>query len=243
MYFIDIHCHLLPALDDGAFYDDEAVRMAEQAYSAQTQCIVCTPHNKPKGNYSLRTLLETFHRVCNLLKSEQIPVKLFLGQEIFLGNDYRATISSLKKGELLTINRSAYPLVEFSPTEAYVSVCKKIDALCAEGFVPIVAHPERYRFVQNDPNTALGLKKHGAVLQVNKGSLEGTFGDEAEITILRLLDMCVADILASDAHSPYVRTTPLRDTHEWLSERCSHDYANLLLFRNPQNVLKNLPLK
>ncbi len=239
---IDIHCHILPGLDDGAFHDAEALQMAAQASAAMTRCMVCTPHDPPKGVYPLRRLLEVFHHLCSLLRSEGIPLRLFLGQEILLSRDYLKVIDKLKRGYLLTINRSVYPLVEFPPTEGVASMCKKLDALCAEGFSPIVAHPERYRHIQDSPEEVRRLKKHGAFLQLNKGSLEGTFGEAAEATALYILDARLADVFASDAHSPYVRTTPLRDVHEWLGERYSTDYANLLLRQNPKSILKNAPL-
>lgn len=102
-----------------------------------------------------------------------------------------------------------------------------------------MAHPERYAFVAETPEAADQLKATGAFLQLNKGSLKGAFGRTAFQTAHRLLAERKADFIASDAHSPYVRTPYLGDAHELVSEHYSIDYADFLLRDNPFRVIRN----
>ncbi|MGN1346712.1 MAG: tyrosine-protein phosphatase [Eubacteriales bacterium] len=238
MYMLDLHCHLLPGLDDGAFQEEETLQMAAMAAAGCTRGIVCTPH-APASAYSLRELLGTFQRVRTLLAENRIPVQLYLGQEIFVDHDYRNLPEKFARRELLTINQSIYPLVEFHPRETEESVCRKLAFLASGGCVPIVAHPERYAFLQQDDSAANRLRQTGALLQVNKDSLQGGFGPAAAHAANVLLRGRMADFVASDAHGPYARTTPLREIHERISEEYSLEYADMLLRVNPIRVLKN----
>lgn len=235
----DLHCHLLPGLDDGAFTDEESLQMAEIAVQGHTKAIVCTPHVQCQTPSSIRELLYPFHRLCVRLKENDIPLQLFLGQEIFVDDSYRTLPSRLKQKQLLTINHSSYPLVEFDPRSTEISVLKKLVFLKENGYTPITAHPERYAFLQRDLSAADRLHEHGALLQVDKDSITGMFGSSAARTAAFLLQTRKADFAASDAHSPYQRTPSLRDMHAYLSERYSIEYADHLLSINPRKVLKN----
>lgn len=239
MQMYDIHCHLLPGLDDGAFAEDESLKMAEIAVKGRTQGIVCTPHVQCQAPSSIRELLYAFHRLCVRLKEINSPLRLFLGQEIYLDDSYRTLPSKLKQKQLLTINHSAYPLVEFSPRSTEISVLKKIAFLKENGYTPIAAHPERYAFLQSDLSAADRLHEHGALLQVDKDSMTGMFGSSAARTAASLLQNRKADFVASDAHSPYQRTPSLRDMHAYLSEQYSIEYTEYLLCINPRKVLNN----
>lgn len=239
MLIYDIHCHILPGLDDGAFFIDESLQMAKMAESHRSAGIVCTPHMLPNSKYDRQTLLGVFRQTCAALRNDGIKVKLALGQEIFLNENYKTTLSSLESGELFTINHSVYPLVEFNPLENINNVYAMTEDLISRGFVPIIAHPERYEFAAEDYRTLSRLKNLGALLQINKGSITGFFGRSAKRISDYMLEERMADFIASDAHSPYRRTPPLEETHEIIAEYYSIDYANHLLSENPLRVLKN----
>lgn len=239
MLFHDIHCHILPGLDDGAFYMDESLQMARMASSHRSGIIVCTPHRMSDSHYSRQTLLSVFRQTCAAVRSNNINLKLALGQEIFLDDDYRTTLAALESGELFTINHSVYALVEFHPYEKTQSVYTMLNDLISRGITPIVAHPERYEFVAEDYRVLNRLKDMGTLLQINKGSITGFFGRGAKRIAQHLLDGRMADFVASDAHSPYRRTPSLEEVHEIISEQYSIRYANHLLCGNPLRVLKN----
>lgn len=235
----DLHCHILYGVDDGADTIAEALEMAEIAGDGGTRGIVVTPHS-----YSSPTELNFWdadmkNRFSNLQKEiddHGLDIKLFPGQEIFGRGDF---IEHLISGELITINSSRYPLIEFPFTVRSKYVLEKMQQLIAEGFVPVIAHPERYTFVSENFDSLTELKKMGCLVQVNTGSFKGIFGHTAKNISEKILDKRMADVVASDAHSPFVRSPFLADAHEYISETYSTDYAERLLSRNPKAIIHN----
>ncbi len=236
---LDIHCHICYGSDDGAENLETAAEMVGQAYRHGTVGIAATPHCNIPGSYANYwgdALHEKVTRLREELKARQIPVEIYSGQEIFCTNQ---TARLLREGELITLNHSRYPLVEFDFFEFSDSVYEKLRMLVAEGYVPVVAHPERYAFVSEEEEAVYKLKNIGCLLQINKGSLEGRFGRNAFFASRRLLELRQADVIASDAHSPYMRTPNMQNTHELICEEYSYDYADLLLEENPRRIIRD----
>lgn len=236
---IDIHCHILPGLDDGSDNIEESVRMARLAVDGGTRAIIATPHSNIPGSYQNhcdKAYVIAFRDLQKRLEEEKIPLKILPGHEIFAAENF---IELIKSKKLLTLNNSVYPLVEFGFTEHSDSVFEKIEMLLAEGFTPIVAHPERYAFTAEDIFAPFRLKNMGCLLQINKGSLKGSFGREAYFASHAIIENELADFIASDAHSPYMRTPFLADAYDIVSEIRSENYAELLLVQNPIKVLQN----
>lgn len=235
----DIHCHLMAGVDDGADIPDESVRMLRLAASGRTGGIVCTPHCNIPGSYQNYYSPE-FDRQIRILRhtaAEQgIPVRIYPGQEVFLAGDFPRLI---REGKIVTLNRSVYMLCEFDPYESLSGICRKLERAAAEGCVPIVAHPERYLCVAEDASAADRIRAAGALLQLNKGSLKGAFGPDAQRVAHHLLSRRKADFVASDAHSPYMRTPFLADAHEMICELYSMEYSDFLLRDNPLRVIQN----
>lgn len=234
---IDIHCHIIPGIDDGAGNAHDATEMARLAAASGIRAMIATPHCHIPGvcaNYWSDAMENRFRQIRQELSRREIPVALYPGQEVFMSGP---VTELLRQGKLITLNRSRYLLVEFDPEESASLACRKLAQVAAEGYVPIVAHPERYGFVSEQPETVYKMKEMGALLQINKGSLKGRFGIHAMRTADRLLSRRQADFVASDAHSQYSRTPWLADAHELLCERYSADYARLLLSTNPKKVI------
>ncbi|MGM9642193.1 MAG: tyrosine-protein phosphatase [Eubacteriales bacterium] len=239
MRFYDIHCHILPGLDDGAFFPDETVKMAELASRRGTECIVCTPHFYPDGRYGLAQLTDAFDQARNALSDAGVRLELLPGQEIYLDEDYLEAIALLKAERLLTLNRTVYPLIEFDPLISERAVFAALNEIFAAGLVPVIAHPERYAFVAEDTENLYRLKRTGAILQMNKGSIAGAFGHGAARVADMMIREHLADVAASDAHSPYRRTPALDEFHRWMCEEISEDYADILVSINPLHIIKN----
>lgn len=233
---IDLHCHILPGLDDGAFSIDESLMMAEAAFESGTRGIVCTSHSGP---YSRDELFSAFSELQHALRRFGIPIEIYTGQEIYLTEHFSMQIRDIEEGYPVTINNTAYLLVEFDPMAHSRILKDAVDRLSAGGFIPIIAHPERYRAIAEDVFLAQRLKAAGALLQLNKGSLKGAFGYDAMRAATYMLDERMADFIASDAHSPYERTPKLREVHAYVSEQYSIDYADRLLRDNPACVVGN----
>lgn len=235
----DLHCHILFGVDDGADSAEESLRMARIAAEGGTRGIVATPHCNI-SEYDRNEWTSEFTKKLVMLNSTlaefDIPLKIYPGQEIFCGSNVSQLIRS---GRLLTINGSRYVLVEFDFGEYAENVYSRLESIIAEGYVPIVAHPERYGFLQEDPDAVYRLKNMGCFLQLNKGSLKGGFGRGAYLAANNMLRSQFADFVASDAHGPFVRTPSLSEAHEYISDIFSADYADVLFKKNPARVLKN----
>lgn len=236
---VDIHCHVLYGTDDGSFDLTESLEMLELAQRGGTEVVVATPHCNIPGmppNYWCDEHSKKLDTLNSALKDENMKISVVSGQEIFAT---RETARLLTEGKLITLNSSRYALIEFDFGEYSIEAYSILESVIAEGYVPIVAHPERYGFVYEEDDAARRLKDMGCLLQVNKGSLKGSFGMKAKKTAYRLLDRSFADFVASDAHGPYVRTPFLADAHEAVASIYSDDYARLLFTENPSLVLKN----
>ena len=236
---IDIHCHILYGVDDGSFNLEETVKMAGIAEKGGTQAIIATPHSNATDSYINHWndgFDEKIALINKTLAERGIDITVYRGQEIFCAGRYAELLS---EGNLITLNNSRYPLVEFGFHEDSDEAYAMAERLTAEGYVPIVAHPERYGFVFEEDDAAERLKSIGCLLQINKGSLKGSFGFQAQRVAHRLLEDGFADFVASDAHSPYMRTPFLANAREMISEEYSPDYAELLLSENPRLVIEN----
>jgi len=240
---VDLHCHILPEVDDGAASPEESCAMAELAAESGVTDICATPHcNVPGGpeNLDSPALRRVFVDFARLLQAREIPVRLHAGMEVFVTPD---TPELLRQGKLLTLGGSRYLLTEFGFDESPEYVCDMLSALRSEGVTPVIAHPERYRFVQADRKLLSRWVREGYVLQINKGSLFGMFGRRAAETAHWCLGEGCVHLIASDAHSPFRRTTRLRDVWEYAADLDSPAIADFLLRDNPARILADRPIR
>lgn len=235
---IDLHCHILPNVDDGSETEEASLEMAAMAVSSEVTDIIATPHCNVPMEECLWTedMRKAVARMNRLLEEKQIPLKLHPGMEIF-GTPETAEL--LENGMLTTLADSRYPLIEF-PFQDYAREATGIlDSVLGLGLRPIVAHPERYDYVQDDPGLINLWTDMGCLLQINRGSLMGRFGRHPEALSHALVGRGFAAFVASDAHSPGMRTPWLKDVEELLTREYSPGTAQELLTDNPQRVLKN----
>ena len=235
----DIHCHILDGVDDGAYCLSDSVEMARIASESGTRFIVATPHANAPGmpeNAWDDAFTQKLAALNAALTKEHIPVTVLSGQEIFCAG---GVLPRLRSGALITLNASRYVLIEFDFPARSEAIMDQCEELIAAGYVPVIAHPERYEALKEDEQIAYILKKMGCLLQLNKGSLFGAFGRGAQNTAHGFLSGGLADIVASDAHSPYMRTPFMADAHEMVSEFYSLDYAELLFRENPGLLIEN----
>ncbi len=239
---IDLHAHLLPGLDDGARSWEEAVEMAQTAAESGIEMAAATCHANLPGRVTAglaREYRSRLEKLKDLLKEYRIPLELMEGMEIMDGPDL---IRKLKREELLTINHSRYVLVETRLDAPAWQIYRMLDHLLEAEYLPILAHPERYRCVQRIPAHIREWEDMGAVLQIDKGSVFGRFGEAAMDTAGYMLSRGLAHLAASDAHRADMRTmrlTPLRDL---LASRYGSECPELLLRENPGRVLSGEPI-
>ena len=113
------------------------------------------------------------------------------------------------------------------------------NGIISDGYIPIIAHPERYGFVQENPQSVLKLRSLGSLIQLNAGSIIGDFGFHAMRSAKVMLENRLADFVASDAHSPYSRTSDFTGAHEIVCGYFGYDYADKIFINNPLNVINN----
>lgn len=236
---VDIHCHILPGVDDGSGNMSDSIEMAQLAARQGTKKIIVTPHcnaDSHKRNCWDSEMENKFVSLQLQLKQKNIPIEIFPGQEIFLSGGF---IDGIKQGKFITLNNSAYVLVELDIRESAAAAYSKLHRIISEGFIPILAHPERYEFVHEQNDAIYKIKETGSLIQVNKGSIKGSFGFRAQKAALEIIDTRQADFIASDAHSQYSRTPVLAGVHEFICEKFSSEYADFLIKHNPVRVIAN----
>ena len=239
---IDIHAHILPGMDDGAEDTQEMLEMAKLAVSSGVTAIVATPHVNFPGvydNYYDETYMEAFRWTEEKLCEAGIPLQLYMGMEVFVTPDVPRL---LEKGVLLTINGGRYLLVEFAFDEEPEYVQDMLRKIAECKVCPVIAHPERYDFLQDNPGLAYEWKKQGYVLQANKGSFTGRFGRRARRMAYYLLDNQLLSVVASDCHGCYQRTPYMLDAYEELSRNYPKEYLNKLFEENPKRICQNMAI-
>lgn len=236
---IDIHVHILPGMDDGAEDLQDTIEMARLAVDSGVRGMVATPHCNLPGvydNYYGDEYIEVFQRVQRVLKAQKIPLQLYPGMEVFVTSEVPKLLT---EGKLLTINAGHYMLVEFAFEEEPEYVEMMLKKIYNMGICPVIAHPERYVCVQQNPQIAYHWKKMGYQIQINKGSFIGRFGREARYTAYRLLSHNLVTTIASDGHSPYQRTPYMLDAYKELTKEYSKEHLNVLFKENPVRICQD----
>ena len=239
---IDIHSHILPGLDDGSqdFHDTlEMIRLAEKSGIA---AMIATPHCNIPGryeNYFGEAYKDAVRSVREAVRREGLSVQIFPGMEAFGTSELPKL---LQDGKIMTLNQGRYLLVEF----AFEEDPEFVDGLLAElreiGVIPVIAHAERYRFVQENPEIVYNWRMRGYPIQLNKGSFKGSFGRSAMEMAYRLMDHHLVSVIASDAHGPYQRTPYMADVYEDLLGGYPEQYLEMLFKENPGRICKSEPI-
>ena len=222
---VDIHAHILPGLDDGSKSMAMSLEMAELALRSGVTDLIATPHSNQRRrfeNYASDALQGSFLRLQETLRRERLDLRVYPGMEVFATPDL---VELYRAGKLLTLANSRYLLVEFSFSEEIDFIWSILRGLLEIGVTPIVAHPERYDALQNLPDILCDWVDAGVHLQINKGSLFGSFGTPAERMAVAMLQHDLVSFVASDAHRADRRTPVLSDAFHWLSLNMSERIA------------------
>lgn len=198
---IDLHCHILPGLDDGAASLEDSLAMARAARDDGIKTIVATPHlfrgSLSTDNFAL--IEERRRELGEALAKNNVAVEVKAGAEVHISHNLIDEIRAHRNS--LTINGSAYMFIEFPSGHIYPGVKKLIFDLMSEGIIPIIAHPERNSVFARHPGLLYDLVKMGALAQANGGSLTGVYGREAGDAAIHFLKWNLIHFLASDAHN------------------------------------------
>lgn len=239
---IDLHCHIIPYIDDGAYSAHLACAMARHARKSGVSAIVATPHCDigSRPNYRDREYFIVLGMFRALLKQTGIDITILPGAEIFVRpSDIRELIEG---NRLVTLNHSRYLLVEFPFDCSGKVISQLLDTIAQCGLVPVVAHPERYDAVQRKPQLVARWFSQGYIIQVNKGSLLGRLGSGAALCSNHLLHHGLVHVIASDAHDMKYRPTGFQALIPILEDQIGSEYLQLLLHTNPLRIISDQPI-
>lgn len=233
--FVDIHTHILPGVDDGAPDMSRAIAMLQRAWEQGTGAVVLTPHYRGRFRDNVRSKLEPVYQ--QLVREAQ---KACPGMELYLGCEvgYEMDISEkLADGSVLCINGTRYVLLEFHDTAFRSMFLEGVLELLNFGYIPILAHVERYEAFYLHRTLARELVELGALLQINAESVIGKMGFGTKRFCRRLMRSRLVHFIGSDAHDEDLRPPELTLCFEKISRKYGRPYAQLLLGGNARTVL------
>lgn len=205
---IDTHLHILPGIDDGPETMQEAILLARALIEEGIDSAIATPHyNDEFPHRSAEEIRERVSAMQRELNQQGIPLRLFAGHEVLIKP---GLVEDIQAGRISTLNGSRYLLLELWNNSWMPETERVIFQLRASDIVPIIAHPERYRPIQQDPQRLASLLRYGALAQITVGSLTGMQGNTTRRTAETLLKKGLIHCLASDAHDLRKRPPRLR---------------------------------
>lgn len=234
---IDLHCHILPGIDDGASDSSVSLAMARALVMQGVTDVACTPHILP-GLYhnSGPSIREATQQLQGLLDQEAIPLHLLTGADVHMAPDF---IAGLRSGRLLTIADSHYVLVEPPHHTAPPQLEDFFFNLLVAGYVPILTHPERLSWVPSRYEIIKRLVRTGVWMQITAGSFAGAFGRNALYWAERMLDEGCVHLIATDAHDAERRPPDLAAGRELVAKRVGPEEAQRLVLTRPMGILKD----
>lgn len=237
MGFADIHTHLLHDVDDGPAYLSEALAIVRIARDNGTRTIVFTPHYRGKFRKVNTVWIEERF---NEIKEE--AAKIMPDMKLYLGSEVRYEMDAGKKllsGRVKTINGTSYALIEFGTTSLKNEIIAGTAEIFRNGFIPIIAHIERYDVCRNDDALVNELLTMGALIQINADSVMGKNGHAIKKYCHRLLEAGCVHFVASDAHDKTSRPPHLRDCFLYIHKKYGAEYASQLFYHNAKAMLDN----
>jgi protein-tyrosine phosphatase len=230
---IDLHTHILPGFDDGASSWEEAREMLLQAEEDGITDLVATPHILGPADLGREEEMgELFAQLKRIKEAERLKLRLHLGAEIYAHHEMRLDRPFLTLG-----GNRRYFLVEFPMDSVPPFAEEQFFALMLDGYVPIVAHPERNLAVVRNSAIVEALVERGVLLQVNSGSLRGVFGPETRRVAEQLVEARLVHVVASDAHGASARRPRLREAFALVSRKWGEETATRLFIDNPRHIL------
>ncbi len=239
---IDLHCHILPELDDGSFSVEESLAMARAAIADGIKTLVATPHTL-NGVYlnSTRMVTDQVARLREIFLTEKLDLDLRSGSEAHISIQMAERVAS---GEIATINNNGrYVLVEFPVQAVPLGFQEELFHLKLGGITPIISHPERNMILQQRPEFLYDLVAMGCLLQITAMSITGELGQDAMKCANKLLDCRLAHVIATDAHSSMNRPPILSPGVETAANILgSVAEAEAMVTTRPGDILAGCPL-
>lgn len=234
---IDFHTHILPNIDDGSRSIEETFNLIKEAKNVGFEAIISTSHymekyyetNAPEREVWINAIYEN-------LRAKNIDINLYLGNEIYLSENI---IKLLEEGKASTINDTSYVLFEMPLNAEPMNLYDVIYEMMQYKLVPILAHPERYSFVQKEPELIYDLIEKGVLMQANFGSILGIYGEKTQIIIRKFLESNMIHFLGTDVHRQNSIYPRVPEALEEITKIIGNEKMKELTEINPRLVLHN----
>ncbi len=234
---IDIHSHIIPNVDDGARSVEETFNILKEAQEAGFTDVILTSHfllNYYETN--AQELIFWKEKLQEVLKKQGTKINLHSGMEIYITNQMEELLEDKK---ILTLANSGYMLIELPLATNVKYFDYVVYYLEAKGIKPIIAHPERYKCVQKDPDIVEEYIEKGCLIQCNYGSIVNLYGREAEKTIKTLLKKNQVHFLGSDVHRENGTYLIILDAIKKIRKIIGENKINEITTINPKKILQN----
>jgi len=239
--FTDIHCHIVPGIDDGSANLAESIAMAHVAEADGTKSLIATPHQLGTNcHVTAEAIRQGVTGLQKALNADGISVSVLPGADVRIEPELPKLV---KQGKVLTLaDRGKHVLLEL-PHETYFSLAPLLAALARQGLVGILSHPERNRGIIKNPDVMWDVVEAGGLLQITAGSLTGAFGRSPQ----KIAELCVEErlihFIASDAHDTKNRPFGMRGAYDTIIEMADEGLANLVCCENPARVFEGKDVK
>lgn len=233
----DIHMHLIPEVDDGAWNLDMALTMVQMAYHQGVRKIFATPHSSAFIEDSGK-VGEQYSRLVEHAGVLYPDLEILMGCEVLLTeHSLEHTMKELEEGRIPSMNGTDWVLVEFRQDVDAQEVEKCIDRLKSRGWNPILAHAERYRFASGDHVVLRRMTEIGCLIQVNAYSLDREERGWIRENARWMLEERLISFLGSDAHRTFHRPPEVEGGTEYLYGHAEREYADAVAFGNVRTLL------
>lgn len=231
----DIHTHIMNNVDDGSKNIEQSIKILKEAKKVGVKDIILTPHHyKTVFENSKTILLEKYKELLSVIEKENLDINLYYGNEVYVFPEMDKELD-----KYFTLANSRYILVETSFEVHQLYLENEIQKLIQLGYQPIIAHVERYKFVQNDIELVEKFIEMGAEIQSNYASIIGYYGKAAQKTVKKLLKKEKIDYLASDVHKEQTIYGYIPDILRKLQKITSIEYLEKIMYLNAKKIVEN----
>ena len=233
----DIHCHIIPGVDDGARDMEQSIRMLHIMHDEGIRSVIATYHYHPGHmEADADTVQSRFDRLCALAASDDkiSDMKLFPGCEVYY---YPSVIEWLDEGRIMTLAGSDYILLEFSYTIDKRQMEEAVTSVRNAGYIPVIAHVERYSSLTKDIEGIDDLIRRGAYIQINAEAIHAGFRTRSFVK--KLLKEEKVHFIATDAHDTSYRAPFIDSAVRYVAKKCKEDYCNRIFSGNPAKIINN----
>lgn len=237
---IDIHCHILPGIDDGPHSLDESIAMVRQAVAQGVGVIIATPHYIPDEiEYNKEIIYDKVKLLQSKIDSEGIDCKIYTGMELYLTPQL---IKHFDDNKIVTLAESKYVLVEFPIREGSSNLINLLHEIKIRGYNPIVAHPEKNMAILENPSLINQILEHKVLLQVNANSITGCGGPKIQKLAKDFVAQNLVSFVASDAHSLDRRPFCAEASIAALKKIVKPDVIQKMVHGNGEKILNNIKI-